>query len=96
MSFDIEIYKNGFKQSSMISDAESFTKEAFTKYHPGNHLCAEFVSTKMEEKYDGKWNCFIFPDSNGSSKWYADLWIRFIVKSSSLEDEKYHVVIFKN
>ena len=96
MSFDIEIFKNGFKKSSMISDADAFTKEAFIKYPPGNHLCAESITSQMEAKYDGKWNCFIFPDSNGSSNWHSDLWIRFIVKSESLGDEKYHVVIFKN
>jgi hypothetical protein len=49
----------------------------------------------MEQKYEGKWNCFVFPDSNGSSQWYAELWIRFIVTGDSLGNENYHVVIFK-
>ena len=95
MSFDIKIYKNGFTKAMMISDAEMFINEAFNKYHPGDHQCAAFISNQMEKNYEGKWNCFIFPDSYGSSQWYAELWIRFIITGDSLGNENYHVVIFK-
>ena len=33
----------------------------------------------MKRVYGGNWNVFIFPDSNGSSNWSGEQWIRFFV-----------------
>ena len=95
MSYKISIYANGFSKSKMTSDSELFTRNAFQKYRPGDHYCAEYIKSEMEKSYGKHWNVFIFPDSNGSSSWYGDQWIRFIVTGESLGREKYHVCIFK-
>ena len=95
MSYRISIYANGFYKSRMTSDSELFTRNAFQKYHPGEHKCADYIKCEMEKAYGGHWNVFIFPDSNGSSSWNGDPWIRFIVTGDSLGSEKYHVCIFK-
>ena len=36
----ISIFKNGFTNNEMTSDSETFTRNAFQKYKPGEHECA--------------------------------------------------------